>query len=52
MFDVDWRCPKCDNVNTDDAVKAADYTCVCDKCGAECEVYFEVDINITEVKAI
>lgn len=52
MLEVEWKCPECGAGNTDDAVKAGDYTCQCRICGAECEVYFDIDISVTEVKKI
>ena len=41
---VNWDCPDCGNENSDSVNHAEINTCICEKCGAECEVDFEVEI--------
>lgn len=49
---LEWECPDCGANNSDDIRHAEMSTCKCFACNAECEVYFEVDICVTDIKVV
>jgi len=51
MFE--WICPKCNTKNRNEVDYAMNFTCECDECGSEFEIYLDVEVsidNIIEVK--
>lgn len=52
MSFVEWECPNCGVSNTNNIEYAEMFTCKCTSCSTECEVYFEIDISITDIKVV
>ncbi|OPY63656.1 MAG: hypothetical protein A4E56_00379 [Pelotomaculum sp. PtaU1.Bin065] len=50
MISFSWRCPDCNTLNTDDAVKALDNTCSCRECSKEFEIEVDIDVTVTDIK--
>jgi hypothetical protein len=51
-YEVNWKCPNCKTVNTDDIGYALDNLCKCTNCNSECMVSFDVVAYFKEAKVI
>lgn len=52
MF-IDWGCPVCGAMNSDDINDIRRLSCICTECKAECEVSFEIEVTeVNEVKKV
>ena len=47
MFE--WICPECNTKNKDEVDHAIDFTCECEGCKYEFEIYLEVEVNIDKI---